>query len=586
MVTMQQLIATGEVRTVAWSPNGAQIAFLWFREGVLRLWAVPAAGGFPVLLTPHAVAVASPADAPQWSPTGHALAYVAGGEIWTVPATGGAPVQVTKGVGKVGAPRWSPAGTQLAFITDRDGFDQVALVSLTPTSQPAGWPQPLVRLPLDCRDPQWSPDGSQIAFVGLEGYDDHPIFVADVASGQVQRISPATGLWQCPRWTPDGELLAISDAEGYANLWRLGRELRPLTHGVEEKGHVALSPAGDRVAYTVNRGGHVGVNLLDLRSGEEHEVVPAAGVVQALSWAPGGDRLAYVHETARRQPELFTVATSGGEPQRLTCSAPQGVEGAFGVEPEIVHYRSVDGLTIPALLYTPPQASAGQPLPAIVWPHGGPTAQHDAGWYPWLQYFVQKGYAVLAPNFRGSTGYGRAFELAGTGEWGGKDLADVVAGADYLRGLPGVNGRRIGIHGGSYGGYQTLLALAKSPETFCCGVGFFGVSNRFSSWRDTDRIGKRNMERKLGKPTDNPDLYREASPLTYVANVQVPLMLQHGEDDPRVPFGQSVEMVEALRRLGKPVEFHAYPGEGHGFVQPQHVEQVHTRMERFLELYL
>jgi dipeptidyl aminopeptidase/acylaminoacyl peptidase len=221
-----------------------------------------------------------------------------------------------------------------------------------------------------------------------------------------------------------------------------------------------------------------------------------------------------------------------------------------------------------------------------VYPHGGPTTLHDAGWYPWLQYFVQKGYAVLAPNFRGSTGYGRAFELANKGEWGKKDLDDVVAGAAYLSGLPWIDPRRIAIQGASYGGYQVLLALSKAPGVFACGVDFFGVANRFSSWRDTDRIGKRNMERKLGKPTENRELYREASPLFYAAQVNVPLMLMHGQDDKRVPFGQSVEMVEELKRLGIPVEFHAYPGEGHGFQQPKHLEDIYHKVERFFALYL
>jgi dipeptidyl aminopeptidase/acylaminoacyl peptidase len=581
MLTIQQLVATGEVRSACWSPAGDRIAFVWRRDGLDRIWAIPAAGGFPVLLSPHAVAFENLQDAPQWSPAGDALAYVSGGAIWTVLAVGGAPAQVTHGPGKVAAPRWAPDGRRLAFVTDRGGYDQIAIVATGEGGAPEGWPQPLVRAPLDCRDPQWSPDGSRIAFSALEGYDDHPLYLAEVSSGELKRVSPAEGSWTSPRWSPAGELLCVSDADGWNNLWLLGTEPRQLTGGRAEKGAPAWAPDGRRVAYTVNRGGYVGVEVFDLATGKAEALAAAPGVAQQPLWSPDGTALLYLHETARRPPELFVGST------RLTFSTAAGVTEEAFVVPESVVYLSPDGLEIPAFLYTPAGAKAADAkVPAILYPHGGPTAQHDAGWYPWLQYFVQQGYAVLAPNFRGSTGFGRAFELANKGEWGKQDLADVVGGATYLRTLPWVDPSRIGIHGGSYGGYQTLLALSKAPGIFCCGVGFYGVSNRFSSWRDTDRIGKRNMERKLGKPTDNRELYREASPLFYADEVNVPLMLMHGQEDNRVPFGQSVEMVEELRRLGAPVEFHAYPGEGHGFQQPKHVEDIYIKVERFLSLYL
>jgi dipeptidyl aminopeptidase/acylaminoacyl peptidase len=552
-----------------------------------RLWTLPAGGGFPELLCHQSVNFENLQDAPQWSPIGDALAFVSAGAIWTVPASGGAPRQVTSGPGRAFSPRWSPDGRRLAFITDRDGYDHVAVLAMGAGGSSVGWPQPVTRAPVDCRDPQWSPDGARIAYTAMEGYDDHPIYVVEVASGQSKRVSPATGSWQSPRWSALGELVCISNADGWDNLWAIGREARQLTHDQTEKGAPALSLDSTRLAYTVNHGGNVRVCVLNFATGAEREVGPAVGVANQPLWSPDGGSLLLLHETAGRQPELYTVAVTGNAPVRLTFSAPAGVEGRGLSEPESVTYMSSDGLAIPAFLYVPAQAKVpGARVPVILYPHGGPTTLHDAGWYPWLQYFIQKGYAVLAPNFRGSTGFGRAFELANKGEWGKQDLADVVAGATYLRGLPWVNPDRIGIFGGSYGGYQALLALSKAPGVFACGVDFYGVSNRFSSWRDTDRIGKRNIERKLGRPSDNRELYREASPLFYANQVNAPLMIMHGQDDKRVPFGQSVEMVDELKRLGIPVEFHAYPGEGHGFQQPKHLEEIYTRVEGFFQLYL
>lgn len=587
-VTISQLIATGEVRAACWAPSGDRIAFLWYRDGTARLWTIPAEGGFPVLLSHQAIVQETPTDAPQWSPRGDAIAYISGGAVWTVPAGGGTPVQVTKGLGKVSAPRWSPDGRHLAFLTDQDGYDQIAIIETGEGGVPVGWPWPLVRAPFDCRDPQWSPNGSRIAFTALQDYDDHPVYVADVKSGELSRLSPAEGCWTSPRWHPAGDrLYCLSDADGYNNLWLLEPEPRQITRGKVEKGSPAISRDGSRIIYTVNRGGYVGLAVLDLTTGVETEVSLAPGVAQLPAWSPAGDPILFLHETAARQPEVFIASVSSSGPAaQLTFSAPAGVVAEAFVKPALVAYASSDGLEIPAFLYKPPQAERGARVPAIVYPHGGPTVQHDAGWYPWIQYFAQKGYAILAPNFRGSTGYGRDFELANKSEWGKKDLEDVLAGAAYLRTLAWVDSTRIGIHGGSYGGYQVLLALSKAPGTFCCGVGFYGVSNRFNSWRDTDRIGKRNMERKLGKPAGNRELYQEASPLAYAANINAPLMLMHGEEDKRVPFGQSVELVEALKRLGIPVEFHAYPGEAHGFANPKHLEDIYTKVERFFALYL
>lgn len=595
MLTIEQLIAAGQVRAAAWSPNGSQIAFVWQRDGVNRLWAIAAEGGFPELLSPHAIALESPEAAPSWSPDGRFLLYLSGAagstNLWTVPAAGGAPRQLTRGPGKEAAPRWSPDGRQIAYVTDRDGFDQVAVIEVGADGRAIGWPRPVVRAEVDCRDPQWSPDGQLIAFVALEGMDSHAILTVAVATGEIRRLyAPADAMASAPRWAPDGaQLLCVSDATGFANLWLVDAAsgaAAPLTRDPEEKGAPAWSPDGRSVACTFNRQGYVGVAMVDVTSSALREVVAPTGVAAEPAFAPDGSRLLYLGSDHRQSPELCVQPLDGGQVQQLTRSGPRALVDACAVAPELVEYASTDGLTIPAFLYKPLQAAGGGRFPLIIYPHGGPTAQHNAGWYPWLQYFISKGYGVLAPNFRGSTGYGRAFELANREEWGKKDLDDVLQGGAFAGMLDWVDPARIGIFGGSYGGYHALLALSKAPGLFCCGVDFYGVSNRFTSWRDTDRIGKRNIQRKLGRPNGNVALYKEASPLFYAEAIAEPLLIMHGEDDPRVPFGQSVEMVEALRRRGFPVQFHAYPGEGHGFLKPEHLKDIYTKVEQFFALYL
>lgn len=594
MLTIEQLIATGQVRSAAWSPDGDQIAFVWQRDGVNRLFAVPSGGGFPELLSPHAIAFDSPEAAPSWSPCGRHLLYLCaatgGVNLWTVPAAGGAPKRITRGPGKETAPRWSPDGKQVAFITDRDGHDQIALVDVTAEGGAAGWPRALVRAEVDCRDPRWSPDGRFLAFQALEAMDSHAVCTVEVATGEVRRVYAGPEISAgSPRWSPDGsKLLCVSDANGFANLWLIdltSGSVESLTEGHEEKGAPAWTSDGERVAYTFCRQGSIGIGVADLSSRKAQAVVAPTGVAADPVWSPDGSKLLYLYHDYRQAPELFVKAVDGPALQ-LTFSMPRALAGAGMVEPELVEYASTDGMIIPAFLYRPPQAAGGGKFPIIVYPHGGPTAQHTNGWHPWLQYFILKGYGVIAPNFRGSTGYGRAFELANREEWGKKDLEDVLQAAAYARTVEWVDPKRVAIFGGSYGGYQALLALSKAPGSFCCGVDFYGVSNRFSSWRDTDRIGKRNIQRKLGKPNGNAELYKEASPLFYEANIREPLLIMHGEADPRVPFGQSVEIAEALRRRGFPVQFYGYPGEGHGFLKPEHLRDIYTKVEQFFDLYL
>ncbi|MFZ5824279.1 MAG: S9 family peptidase [Bacillota bacterium] len=592
MLSLDQLIAGGQVRAAAWSPDGMQIAFVWQREGVSRLWTVDAAGGFPRLVSPHEILMDTPADAPSWRPDGKSLLYLssAGGSpnLWSVPTDGGQPHRLTKGPGKESAPTWSPDGRHIAFLTDRDGFDQLALIPVAADGSAAGWPRPLTTMAMDCREPQWSPDGSTIAFIGLEGLDSSALFLLNLESGELRAVRTSEpAFFSSPAWAPDGRrLVCINDSTGFAHLWlvdALSAQAFPVPmDDSAEKGSPSWSPDGRDIVYTFNRNGYIGVGLW--HQGEHVELVPPTGVALQPQFSPDGKRLLFVCHDSRQAPDIY-VQEETGERRQVSFSGPPGILPEQLVEPTLVEYLAEDGLTIPAFLYKPVPAAAGR-SPMIIYPHGGPTSQHTAGWYPFIQFFVAKGYGVLAPNFRGSTGYGRAFELANRGEWGKLDLSDVIRGAEFARSLDWVDPDRVGIWGGSYGGYLALLALSKSPGTFRCGVDFYGVSNRFTSWRDTDRIGRRNIERKLGRPTEDPALYRAASPLVFEANIREPLLIMHGENDTRVPFGQSVEIVEALRRRGFPVEFHAYPEEGHGFLKPKHLRDIYTKVEQFFALYL
>jgi dipeptidyl aminopeptidase/acylaminoacyl peptidase len=257
------------------------------------------------------------------------------------------------------------------------------------------------------------------------------------------------------------------------------------------------------------------------------------------------------------------------------------------VQAEFVEYSSTENITIPGILYRPPEASAEQPVPAIVYPHGGPTDEHAFYWELLPQWLVAKGYAVLAPNYRGSTGYGLDHQNALNDNWGIVDTADMLAAADYLSTLEWVDGKRLGIYGASYGSYLALLALARDPsQRFKCGVAKYGDSDILSSWAQGDRPGREDLERQMGHPTANRSSYRAGSPIYDVDNIQSPLLILHGEQDERVHPKQSEQLVETMKRAGKSFEYVLYEGEGHGLLKPGNVLHFYATLERFLDWYL
>jgi dipeptidyl aminopeptidase/acylaminoacyl peptidase len=274
--------------------------------------------------------------------------------------------------------------------------------------------------------------------------------------------------------------------------------------------------------------------------------------------------------------------------REIHAPAPLAVRNAPYVSPADVSFRSFDGLEIPAYLFRPRGASAEHPVPAIVYPHGGPTSHYGDEWDGHAQYFLEKGYAWLAVNFRGSTGYGRAFERRNHGDWGVGDTKDCLAAADFLRTLDWVDVDRLGIFGASYGSYLALLAVTDDPERrFRCAVLKYGDCDIVTSWAQGDREGVQDLERMMGTPASARAAYRAGSPVHRLANVEVPLLIAHGALDLRVSAQQSEELTAELRRLGgKTYEYVVYPTEAHGLLRAGPQIDFYRRLERFLDWYL
>jgi dipeptidyl aminopeptidase/acylaminoacyl peptidase len=528
---------------------------------------------------------------PRISPDGGTVAYGDAGHVWLVPTGGGVPGKLVAG----GGPVWLD-GTRLLVSIEHDiEATQTTRLTVVETSDP--FPRRLVTHHdgLDAfgdeEEAAVSPDGSEVAYVfGPRGdLSRAEIRVVEVVTGRVRALTGTPGMRDgSPVWAPDGTAIAyVSERSGRHELHivdRGGGNDRRLTHEAADFSDPAWHPDGARLAAIRGRRNHFDLVLVDAASGAVENVAPG-GKWTRPAWTAAGDLVA-VYEDHATPAELRRVAP-GAAPRVVHAPAPLPIRRAPHVAPEEVAYVSFDGLEIPAFLFRPRDADPARPAAAIVCPHGGPTSAYVDAHDPRAQYLVAKGYGWLSPNFRGSTGYGRDFERRNHGVWGVEDTKDCLAAADYLRGLDWVDGDRLAIVGGSYGSYMALTSVADDPEhRYRCAVAMHGDVDILTSWAQGDRLGAQDLERMMGHPSTARAAYRAGSPVHRLENIDVPLLIAHGERDERVNPAQSEELVAQLRRLGKTFEYLTYPTEGHGFLRAGPQVHFHRRLERFLDWYL
>jgi dipeptidyl aminopeptidase/acylaminoacyl peptidase len=530
---------------------------------------------------------------PRLSPDGATVAYGDTGHVWLVPSAGGVPRRLVAG----GSPVWLDDARLLVSIEHE--IETVRTTRLTVVNVADPFPRRLARDhedldPLgDEEDAQVSPDGSEVAYVFVPRGDLRraEIRVVDVVTGRVRALTGTPEMAdRGPAWSPDGATIAyVSERSGRHEVHAVsadGGDDRRVTHDDADFSQLAWRRGGDRIAAVRGRRNRFDLVLVDPSTGAVEQIAPG-GTWDAPGWTASGDLVAGYEDHAT-PAELRRVAAAPNQtPRAVHAPAPLAIKRAPHVAPEDVTYVSFDGLEIPAFLFRPPDASPEHPVPAVVSPHGGPTSAYIDDHDPRAQYFVAKGYAWLAPNFRGSTGYGRDFERRNHGVWGVDDTKDCLAAADYLRSLDWVDGDRLAIVGGSYGSYMATLAVTDDPEhRYRCAVAMYGDVDIVTSWAQGDRLGVQDLERMMGPPSAARAAYRAGSAVHRLANVAVPLLIAHGERDERVSPLQSEEHVAVLRRLGKTFEYVTYPTEGHGFLRASPQLHFHRRLERFLDWYL
>ena len=588
---LEAIAHTPRPRTLSVGADRRRAVFIEDRQ-TSDVWLIDLEGGSPPerLTTGRELAPYWEDATPRLSPDGSRVAYADQGRVWLVPSAGGPPRKLVEG----DSPRWID-DRRLVVSVERDD-NTVTRLAVVDVDDP--WPRRLAVAhgELDAHgdegDAEPSPDGTEVAYKFTPHADQNrtsEIRVASLEDGAVRKLTGTSGMQdRGPHWSPDGRTIAYaSERSGFYELHLVGREGeddRQLTTARADHGDYEWHPDGTRIVAVRGEQGRFHLVSIDAFDGGAAELA-RGGVWHTPQWTAAGDIVAGYEDHAT--PRELRRIEPGGEPRAIHAPAPRAIRVAPHAGLEEISFESFDGLEIPGFLMRPRSASADSPVPAVVYPHGGPTDAYADEWDGHAQYFVDKGYAWLAINFRGSTGYGRDFERRNHGVWGVDDTKDCLAAADWLRALDWVDGDRLGIYGGSYGSYMALCAVTDDPEhRFRCAVPKYGDCDITTSWAQGDREGVQDLNRMMGTPAHAREAYIAGSPYHRLENVQAPLLIAHGERDERVSPRQSEQLVERLRELGKTFEYVTYPTEAHGFLQAGPQLDFFRRLERFLDWHL
>jgi len=599
-VAVEDLYVTRLIDTAALSPNGAEVALTTNLTGRTNLWKISAEGSWPVQILNSDDRQAEP----TWSPDSRWIAYSqdkGGNELWdiyVISSEGGSPTNLTDTPDiREQHPVWAHNGKLIACSykpKQAPSYDLAVIDVAT---------HKLHKLTEE-KDPQqnwdviaFSPDdGTLYANRTSVGFDAGDVYAVDVASGKQTNLTPHEGkqLHVGADVSPDGKTILMTSNEkgGYLNLALLDAATRKFHWVTDTQWEVtagAFSPDGAHFTYGVNADGRSTLYLGDVRSGQPTKLELPPGVNTTLTpqqFSPDGRQILIEHEAMNTPNDLWVYDIGTHRAKQLTHMAVASLTPQTIPPSELVHYKSFDGKIITAVLRMPFNLKRDGSNPAIIFPHGGPTGQTVDSWSRWSNALATRGYIVLMPNPRGSTGYGMDFQRANYQDLGGGDLKDEMSGLEWLLDTGYVNARKVGVFGGSYGGFMTLMLVAKEPEKFAAAVDLFGPLDWYTMLEHSDPLLNQYVRNLLGDPDKDRKVYEQNSPIKYIQNIRVPLLVLQGDNDPRVPKEETEQLVEVLKKRGNVVEVVYYPDEGHGFDKLEHQIDAARRIVGWFGKYL
>jgi len=600
--SIEKLYMTRQVGGTTWSPDGKQIAFISNISGRNNLWLVPATGGWPMQLTISDQRQAQPA----WSPDGTWIAYISdhdGNEQWDVflvsPKTGDVVNLTASPESGEEEPTWSPNGRQIAYISKPKTGSSFEIELMDVATRHVRHLTPNTPKELSNTHPIFSRDGRFLVYTQSHATgNDSSIFLLDLAGGQSTNLTPHEGEhnYDASDISPDGKTLLItSDAEnGYYNVGLLDIATKKIEWLTNDKWQIAagtFSPDGKSLTWTADVEGNTYIYSYDV-AGRHAEQLPLKLGVNTLGGNPlpyshDGSRLLYYHNGADAPNDAWVYDIARKESQQVTHSLVAGLRTADMVEPYLVHFPSRDGKwTISSLVYVPNNIQRNNKYPAIVYIHGGPAVQSVNSFNRFIQYIVNQGYVVIAPNYRGSTGYGKEFTEGNRGDPGGGDLRDNLDAAEWIKQSAFVDPKKLIVMGGSFGGYLTMMAVSKAPELWAAGVAIVPFVNWFTEIANEDPILQQYDRAWWGDPVEKKALYEDRSPINFVDQIKAPLLLLAGGNDPRCPKEEAQQVADAIKKRGGSVQLKIYENEGHGFSRVENQIEAYQKVSDFLKVHV
>lgn len=633
VVTPDIVLSIRTIGDVQLSPDGKVIAFQVSRTRsetekpggpIGELWTMPASGGEPTRFTYN-----DKTDRmPRWSPDGRWLAFLSQRgaddkmQIYLIPRDGGDARQLTKAENPVNRFEWSPDGSTIAYTmkdpktpeelqAEREGRDWILAdkdykhTRLYVIDVKTKQTKLITKQPITVHDFDWSPDGKHFVIGAAEtplvddSYMGVRLRIISSDGGDAKLLVDTQGKLEQPRWSPDGKWIAWRGATSINDPYAGSVFVAPATGGQQEnllKGYegtatwVGWKPGEPNTVVFVaierqaNR-----LYTISLPNKKRVPLATQSFVYSPPSFSSNGKWIALAANSPQHPNEVFFGSSANKPLKRLTTFNPQLNNVALG-EQEVIKWKSVDGWEIEGVLLKPVGFERGKRYPTVLQAHGGPEAADLNGWMAsysrWGQMLAGRGFITLYPNYRGSIGRGVEFAMADQRDMMGKEFQDMLTGIDYLIHEGITDPERVGVGGGSYGGYTAAWATTYGSDRFKAAIVWMGITNNISKMGTTDIFWESSHVHWNAVVYENFDLFWDRSPIKHIQKANTPTLIIHGKDDPRVPISQSEELYTALKWKGVPVEFVTYPREGHGVAERAHQYDFMNRVLNWFEKYL
>jgi dipeptidyl aminopeptidase/acylaminoacyl peptidase len=600
-MNLETLLRVPDVETgvgYSLSPDGCHVAFAWNKSGQWEIYELPLPSPADRLpITNGQISQISSGSgskfAPRYSPDGKYLAWALdldGSENFHIILFDRAARRTRDLTPNIdftiqGFYAWSPDSKQIAYLADKTGNFDLYILDINSPLPPGERPGMRVFSPSGPANfVRWSRDGRHIAVSAEQEWQTDGTFIVPLDGSPPRRIGGDAALDAIqPAWSPDSAKVAFSsNSSGWAQvgIYHLADgHIEWLTNDEGDKNNIVWSEDGQRLAWIHNHGetGWVEIRSMD---GGTRRVQTEAGFAFWPTFTLDGKSLLFVYENPHQPPDLWLAALDDGHLTQLTDSLPAELKSAEFVLPKAVTYPSLDGTPIPAMLYA--SKGAGPHSPAAVVIHGGPAWHMGFYWQPFITHLASRGWTVIAPNYRGSTGYGRAWTISNRYEMGHLDNDDCAAAALYLIREGLADPKKIAVTGRSHGGYLTMTCLTRQPELWAAGSAVVPFLNWFTGHKNSREDLQYWDIQNMGDPETHHDLWYERSPFFFLDKVRAPVQFICGENDPRCPPAESIEAHEKLQSLGIQSELLLYKGEGHGFLKIENVIDSEKKCVEFL----